>query len=159
MIAADGHEELPDRRWRIAVTTDQPPAIHLEEAPTALAADTHEVVIVRAEDDVGIRAATVKIRRHHHAGEFLTQLMCTTRSAPPELSDDSRQQCWNMIILVLALENGPTQVVPPEIPLIAQRINEDPIAWQGDSFLSHLLRSRGLESGRAGNLKNLSSPA
>lgn len=39
-----------------------------------------------------------------------------------------------LALLVLALDQGPTSVVPPEIPPIAQRITEDPIAWQGGFF-------------------------
>lgn len=47
---------------------------------------------------------------------------------------EDRPALRGLALLVLALDQGPTSVVPPEIPPIAKRIAEDPIPWQGSFF-------------------------
>ena len=111
LIAAGGHEELPNRRWRIAVTTDQPPAVHVDDVPNSLAADASEVVVLLAEDDVGIRDATLEIRRNHRLGELLTQIQNTPLVTP----NGTRQQRWAITIdaAALGLQLGDSLAVVP----------------------------------------------
>ncbi len=107
LIAAGGHEELPDRRWRLAVTADLPPAVHLEAVPATLAADAVEAVRMVAEDDVGLADATLEVRRDHGTGELLTHL--------PLPATNSRQRRAELPLdgAALGLADGDTIALVP----------------------------------------------
>lgn len=48
--------------------------------------------------------------------------------------NEDHQALRGLALLVLALDQGPTNVAPPEIAPIAKRIAEDPVPWQGAFF-------------------------
>lgn len=111
LIAAGGHEELPDRRWRLGVTADLPPAVRLEAVPATLAADAVEAVRMVAEDDVGLADATLEVRRDHGAGELLAHLPLP----PSPLESDSRQRRAELALdgAALGLASGETIALVP----------------------------------------------
>lgn len=102
LIAAGGREELPDRRWRIAVAADLPPAIRLESVPENLAADAADLVGVIAEDDVGLAATGLDIHRDHPAGPLLATI---------DLSGDARQRRSALTLDAAALGAAPGDVL------------------------------------------------
>ena len=77
LIAAGGREELPDRRWRITTTEDQPPQITLGPTSVVLAADADELLTVVAEDDVGLDETALEIHLDLSQGPLLTRLAFT----------------------------------------------------------------------------------
>ena len=102
LIAAGGREELPGRRWRIAVAADQPPAIRLESAPEVIAADAVDLVTVVAEDDVGLDATGLDIHRDHPAGPLLATI---------GLSGDLRHRRGSLLLDAAALGAAPGEVL------------------------------------------------